>query len=219
MTRAAAMAVFAGAAAATALVPAVPLHGQYSITSPSGESLEFDRDRLLRFRERSDSLRTDLEEDPDVLYFTTFGRELGEEDARDALPWNAIEVVADSLAALIMPGNLREADRAYVNYAVLRMHAERQDPDVPCAELIEREVRALDGFVDGWILARTLYGGPAFWPLDELAFAREAGLLPALAVARSDRQVRSCLEVWREAHADRIDAYRAWRREQAQELR
>ena len=175
--------------------------------------MEFEADLLLRFRDRSDSLMTDLVEDPFVLYFPSFGRDLDESEARDAWPWNAVEVVTDSSAALVMPGNLREAGRAYESYAVLRMHAVRQDPDVACEVLISREVEAVDGFVDGWIVARLLFGGPAYEPLDELAFAREAGVLAGLILDRSDRQLGGCLQVSRERRAEDIAAYRAWRTE------
>ena len=201
------LAVLAGAGVAD------PVDAQYRLTAPSGGVVEFEADRLLRFRDRSDSLMTDLVEDPHVLYFPSFGRDLDETEARDAWPWNAVEVVTDSSAALVMPGNLREAGRAYESYAVLRMHAVRQDPDVACEVLLAREVEAVDGFIDGWVAARLLFGGPAYEPLDELAFAREAGVLAGLILERSDRQLGGCLQVSRERRADEIAAYRAWRTE------
>lgn len=190
-----------------------PAEAQYRLTAPSGAAIEFDADRLLRLRDRSDSLMTDLVEDPLVLYYPSFGRDLDESEARDAWPWNAVEVVTDSLAALVMPGNLREAGRAYESYVVLRMHAVRQDPDVPCEELLGREIEALDGFIDGWVVARLLFGGPAYEPLDEFVFAREAGVLQGLMLDRANRQLGGCLGVVREAGADEIAAYRTWRTE------
>ncbi len=194
-------------------VAAAPLPGQYRLTAPSGETLEFEPDALLALRAFSDSLRDDLERDPHVLYFTDFGRVVEEPRASAAMPWNAMEVVTDSSTALLMPGNLREAGRAYINYAVLRMHAVRQDPDVPCAELAQRELRAVGGFVDGWIVARLLFGGPAYGPLDELAFARQAGVLDGLIAARSDRQLGGCLAVWRDGNPEMVRRYETWRAE------
>ena len=120
--------------------------------------------------------------------------------------------MTDSLAAVLTPGNLREADRAYYSYAVLRMKAVRQDPDVSCEELFDRELAAVGGFVDGWIAARTIFGGPPFAPLDELAFARADGVLEGLIAERGDRQLGGCLAVWRAAHPEAVEAYRAWRR-------
>ena len=187
--------------------------GQYTLTAPSGLAVEFDRDRLLGMRDRSVALRRDLEEDPRVLYYTSYGRELGEQDRNEAYPWNAIDVVTDSIAAVVTPGNLREADRAYYNYVVHRMHAVRQDPDVPCDAIVARELDGIDAFVDGWVVARTLFGGPPYEPLDELAFAREAGVLPGLMVDRSDRQLGGCLLVWADAHPEAVETYRSWRRD------
>lgn len=192
---------------------ALPAEAQYRLTAPSGEVVEFEADHLLRFRDRSDSLMTDLVEDPLVLYYLSFGRDLDESEARDAWPWNAVEVVTDSLAAVVMPGNLREAGRAYESYAVLRMHAVRQDPDVPCETLAGREIEALDGFIDGWIAARLLFGGPAYEPLDEFVFAREAGVLDGLMLDRSNRQLGTCLAVMRDAREEEMAAYRTWRTE------
>ena len=191
-------------------VPA-DLVAQYTLTAPGGEDVVFEGDRLLEMRDRSRSLWNELQEDPHILYYTAYGRELGPADASQAYPWNAIEVVADSLAAVITPGNLREADRAYYNYAVLRMHAVGEDPDVSCDQVFAREMTAIDGFVDGWVIARTLFGGPAYDPLDEFAFAREAGVLEGMIAANGDRQLGGCLRVWRDANADAVDAYRAWR--------
>jgi hypothetical protein len=197
---------------ASAVTPAGAA-GQYSMTAPSGLVVEFDRDRLLDMRDRSVALRRDLEEDPRILYYTSYGSELRAEDRDEAYPWNAIDVVTDSIAAVVTPGNLREADRAYYNYVVHRMHAVREDPDVPCGEIVARELDAVDAFVDGWVVARTLFGGPAFEPLDELAFAREAGVLRGLLVDRSDRQLGGCLVVWSDENPGAVEEYRSWLRE------
>lgn len=193
-----------------------PAAGQYRIASPDGETTrEFTRDSLLAMRDRSDALYDELQEDPLVLYYTSYGPDLSPNQREPALPWNAVDVVTDSMAAIVTPGNLREADRAYYNYAVLRMHAVRDDPDVPCDELFEREMEAVDAFVDGWIVARTLFGGPAFEPLDELVFAREAGVLEGYVAASSDRHLGGCLAVWRDEHPGAVERHAAWREERS----
>lgn len=187
-----------------------PAAGQYTIAAPGGETLEFQRDSLLAMRDRSDALYTELQEDPQVLYYTSYGPELSPDQRELALPWNAVDVVTDSTAAIVTPGNLREADRAYYNYAVLRMHAVRDDPDVPCDELFEREMVAVRGFLDGWIVARTLFGGPPFPPLDELVFASEAGVLDGYVAASSNRHLGGCLAVWRDEHPAAVERYAEW---------
>lgn len=207
------IAVLAVLAVLAPLVSPADVGGQYSIAAPSGRSIDFDRLDLLAWRDRSDALRESLDQDPLILYYTSYGPALSPEQGDEALPWNAVEVVTDSLAAVITPGNLREADRAYYSYAVLRMNAVREDPDVECSELVAREMRAVNAFVEGWIVARTLYGGPPYEPLDELAFARADGVLEGLVADRSDRQLAGCLAVWRDGDPALLERYRAWRRD------
>lgn len=159
------------------------------------------------------ALYTDLEQDPRVGYFIDVGPAVPTREPDPAFPWNAVEVRSDSLAAVRTPGNLREADRAYFNYAVMRMRAVRGgDPDVSCDSLMAVESGVVSAFADGWIVARTLFGGPPYPPLDEIGFAREAGVLPGLIAARGDRHLGACAEEWAEAHPEEVEAYRQWRR-------
>jgi hypothetical protein len=140
-------------------------------------------------------------------------REPADEEAPDeAYPWNAVAVVDDSSATVLTPGNLREADRAYYNYSVMRMRVVRsEDPDVSCDSMLALEQKVVSSFVDGWIVARTLFGGPSFAPLDELAFARAAGLLRPLIAVRQDRHVGACAAQWAEANPGRVADYEEWR--------
>lgn len=203
-----------GAAIAVLLLLAAPAPalGQGRVlVSPGGDTLAFSEAALRQMLDTTRALRRDLEEDPRILYFTGTGPAVPSEEPDPAYPWSVVDVLADSVAAIRTPGNLREADRAYANYAVLRMKNVRRDPDVSCDSLVAREVRAVSGFVDGWIVARTLFGAPAYAPLDELAFAREAGLLPGLIGASDDPQLGGCLGVWKEGHGERLEAYRRWR--------
>ena len=113
-----------------------------------------------------------------------------------------------------LPANLREADRAYYNYAVQRMRVVRWgDPDVSCDSLLAQEEKVVGSFIDGWILSRSLFGAPAFEPLDELVFARRAGLLRPLLARRNDPQVGACAGQWADANPERIAAYETWRLE------
>lgn len=198
---------------ALALAAPGPVGAQdYAITSPAGDSLRFELAELRVMLDTARALYADLEEDPRVLYILGFGPSVSPERPAPAYPWNAVQPQSDSTVNLVMPGNLREADRAYHNYAVMRMREIRTgDPDDPCEALVAREERVLSSFVDGWVLARTLFGGPVFAPLDELAFARAAGHLDALLAARGDTAVGACAAQWAEAHPEAIVAYEAWR--------
>lgn len=207
--------------AVAALALAAPAaSAQQALTSPAGDSLQIDSARLRVLLDTARALRADLEEDPRVLYTLGFGPPAEPDAPRAAYPWNAVQPQSDSTVAVTTPGNLREADRAYNNYSVMRMRVVRgADPDGPCDALLEREAAVLSSFVDGWILARTLYGGPAYAPLDEFVFAREAGHLPALLAVRGGTAVSACTADWIAENSAAIERYESWRAEKFPGLR
>jgi len=198
-----------------AVVPA-PAAAQYALVSPAGDSLSFEPSELKMWLETSRELYRILEEDPRVLYVTPLTRQrVSERRPEASYPWNVVTVVDDSTADLQgLPANLREADRAYYNYAVRRMHVVRStDPDVSCDSLLSLERDVVSSFTDGWIVSRTLFGGPPFAPLDEIAFARDAGHLPALIAAHGDRQHGACPAQWAHDNAPAVATYQEWREE------
>ncbi|MDP2483301.1 MAG: hypothetical protein Q8W45_08475 [Candidatus Palauibacterales bacterium] len=202
-------------AALTTLLPCTAA-AQYTVTAGNGDTVRFESAELRTLLDTARALYADLQEDPRVGYFTPLDRQpVSPQQPGDSYPWNVVTVVNDSTADLQrLPANLREADRAYYNYAVQRMRVVRgADPDVPCDSVLAMEEKVVGSFIDGWILSRTLFGGPAFEPLDELVFARHAGLLRPLLARRADRQVGACAGQWAEDNPERIAAYEAWRLE------
>jgi len=189
---------------------------QYTVEAENGDTVQFESAALRVMLDTARALYADLEEDPRVLYVTPLDREtVSLEDPEASYPWNVITVISDSVADVQrLPANLREADRAYYNYAVQRMRVVRgADPDVSCDSLLALEEKTVESFIDGWVLSRTLFGGPPFPPLDELVFARRDGLLRALLARHNDRQVGACAGQWAEENHERIEAYEAWRKE------
>lgn len=201
-------AVLAGAAC---LFVSGPLPAQYKVVSPAGDTITVETAVVREMLDSTRALRRDLEEDPRVLYGIGYGDRATEANPEPAWPWNAIEVLSDSMVDVITPGNLREADRAYASYSVMRMRNVRsRDPDAVCDSIVEWETSAVSSFIDGWIVARTLFGGPPFGPLDALAFARLDGHLPALIVDTGDRQIGACAGEWAESRPEAVQAYRSW---------
>lgn len=176
------------------------------------DTIRFDLPTLRVMLDTARALYRDLEEDPRVLYSIGFGPPAELSSTEPAYPWNAVSPTSDSTVNVMMPGNLREADRAYYNYAVMRMRVVRElDPDASCETLIQAEEVVLSSYVDGWILARILFGGPAFAPIDELVFAREVSLLRPLLAARGNASIGVCSGEWAAEHPDEIAAYETWR--------
>ena len=202
------VAVLAGAAC---LVVTVPLSAQYRVVSPAGDTITVETEVVREMLDSTRALRRDLEEDPRVLYAIGYGDRATEADPEPAWPWNAIDLRSDSVVEVITPGNLREGDRAFASYSVMRMRNVRsRDPDAACDSIVEWEATAVSSFIDGWIVARTLFGGPPFGPLDALAFARRDGHLQALIVDVGDRQIGACAEEWADSHPESIEEFRSW---------
>lgn len=195
-------------------IGSAPAAGQYTLSLPSGDSLRFGEPRLREMLEESRRLRTILEEDPEVLYYMGSGPEVSAASPAPSYPWNAVRVVNDSVARVATPANYREAERAYVNYAVEKMRLVREvPPAASCDTAVARETRLVGAWIDGWILARTLYGGPPLPPLDALAFAREAEHLSPLLVRLGDTELGTCAESWSRSHPEAMEAFEAWYRE------
>lgn len=185
---------------------------EYYLSIPNGDTLSFPLDTLRRMMDDARRLRDILERDPKVIYYTGTGPRATAADPSPAYPWRAVRVRSDTAAEIATPSNLREMDRAYFNYAVRKMSSLRQEgPAAGCDRVIDREVLRAWSFLDGWILSRTLYGGPTFPPVDLMVFARAQGHLTAMLVALGDSELIGCADRWAKDHPDRMAAYRTWR--------
>lgn len=194
---------------------------QYSIPAPSGDTaVTYPRDTVVALLERTRRLYDDLQEDPEILYYVGVGPDAPASAPEGAYPWNAVRVESDSVVRVVTPENLREADRAYHNYAVIRMR-ERGDSvaATECGALVEREARILSAFVDGWIVSRTAFGAAPYPPLDELAFVQESKLLPAFIVTHGAPALGDCEDRWSREHPDELGAYADLRRRLREESR
>lgn len=204
------------ALAALLLIGALPAasSAQQSLRAPSGAELEVPRDTLLRMLEETKAYHDTLVQDPDVLYYTGYARAVTDTSARNALPWNAVEVRSDSVARVATPGNLREGDRAYYAYAVARMRSLRREAGRPgsCAEKFDREVKVLEAFARGWTVARIYYGAPPYPPLDEVAFLHREGLLAPYLALHDLRWLEGCAREWVAENGKAVRSYRDWRR-------
>jgi hypothetical protein len=204
--------LLAVAAAAPAAAGAQDEPDRYTLRVPGGPSLSLTADSVEDMLRRTRRLGTILEEDPDVLYYVGTGGDVDVSEPSPAYPWNAVRPESDSTARVRVPANYREARRAYYAYAVRIMEAIRgSPPSTRCGASVRREVDAVSAFVDGWIVTRTLFGGPAFPPLDALVFARDAGHLQAALVELGGSRLGGCARRWARQNPEAVEAYRAWR--------
>ena len=134
--------------------------------------------------------------------------------ARETLPWETLSIEGDTASV--------QFDRAHpdvltVFYIYAHLHLmdrmgrlEEWLPEHANEEGWELERAFVERVSDAWLLGRAVFDAPAYRPLDEVMYAREAGYLDAyLLTSRADEfpDERARLE---EERPDMIDEYRAW---------
>jgi hypothetical protein len=83
-------------------------------------------------------------------------------------------------------------------------------PEAPDAVGYDLERAILDRTADAWILGRTVFGTSPYGPLDELAYAKEAGFLDAfIFTARPDEFAETRAD-WARANPGEVERYREW---------
>ena len=134
--------------------------------------------------------------------------------ARESLPWETLTIIGDTARV--------QFDRAHPDivtpfniYAHLHLmdRMDRLDEWLPAhadAEGYELERAIVERMADAWLLGRAVFDAPAYEPLDEVMYAREAGFLDAyLLVARGEEFAEARAE-WERENPDAVAEYRAW---------
>ena len=173
----------------------------------SGERLRADPERMDTIVLWLEAETINIQEDPTFLI-----RALP--TAGETLPWLGLTIEGDTASI--------QYDRAHPDistvfdiYAHLHLmksmgrldewlpeHADKQ------GFALEREIVARAA--DVWLIGRAAFGAPAYGPLDELLYAKEAGYLdPFLLVARTEEFSEERAS-WDSDRADELEAYRTW---------
>jgi hypothetical protein len=132
----------------------------------------------------------------------------------DVYPWQGMRISNDTVTVEI-PTGLQDPSLVYQIYGHLHLMAAmgRQEewlPEAPDATGFELERAILSRTADAWILGRTVYSTVPYGPLDELAYAKEAGFLePFIFTARPD-DFGVARADWVRAHPGEMERYRSW---------
>lgn len=209
-----ALAPICGLVLAAGLLPAGSAAAQYTLRGPSDRALTFDTATVREMLERTRRTRRQMEGARRVVYYVGSGPPVTPDSLDPAYPWGAVTPKGDTAVRVVTPGNYREASRAYQNYAYEKMQAIRSGSEPRgCAAELEREAELVSAFVDGWVVSRVLYGAMALEAIDRLAFAREAGHLPALLSSMDGSPVAErCRSRWQDDHPEAVEAFRDWSR-------
>lgn len=188
--------------------------GRTVVVPPTRPIIVSSGERLRAAPERMDSIVVWLEaetinirDDPTFLIRAV-------PTARETLPWLTLSIEGDTASV--------QYDRAHPDvttvfnvYAHLHLmksmgrldewlpeHADKQGFE------LEREIVAKTA--DAWLIGRAAFGAPAYGPLDELIYAKEAGYLdPFLLVARAEEFAEE-RAAWDRDRAGELEAYRTW---------
>ena len=133
---------------------------------------------------------------------------------RDVYPWEDLRISADSVWVTV-PGNVQDPERVFMIYGHQHLMATmgRQDewlPEAPAAVGFDLERAILARTADAWILGRTVFGTIPYGPLDELAYAHEAGFLDAFIFTARPSEFTTTRIEWARASPGEVERYRDW---------
>ena len=134
--------------------------------------------------------------------------------ARESLPWETMTIVGDTVRL--------QYDRAHPDvvtpfniYAHLHLmkemgRLEEWLPDHAYDEGYELERAIVARMADAWLIGRAIFDAPAYRPLDEVVYAREAGFLDAYLLVARGEEFPEARARWEEDEPGGLDEYRAW---------
>jgi hypothetical protein len=151
--------------------------------------------------------RINIEQDPSFWV-------ISQPTSGDTYPWEELNVRADSVTVRV-PTGVPEAEIVYQIYGHLHLMVRmgRQEewlPEAPAAEGYDLERAILARAADAWILGRTVFNTVPYGPLDELAYAKEAGFLDAFIFTARPSEFVADRATWARANPGQVESYREW---------
>jgi hypothetical protein len=139
---------------------------------------------------------------------------IAEPSEGEPYPWDGLDVRSDSVTVEV-PRGIQDPQLVFMIYGHLHLMVEmgRQEewlPEATGAEGFDLERAILSRSADAWILGRSVYNTAPYAPLDELAYAKEAGFLdPFIFTARPNEFAARRAE-WVRANPGEMERYRQW---------
>lgn len=132
----------------------------------------------------------------------------------EVLPWDGMVLGRDSVTVRVPLGapDTRLVFQIYGHLHLMVQMGQQEEwlPEAPDAVGYELERAIVDRVADAWILGRTVFDTAPYGPLDELAYAKDAGFLDAyIFTARPDEFGASRTE-WARDNPGEVDQYREW---------
>ncbi|MDH3271280.1 MAG: hypothetical protein OEN56_08115 [Gemmatimonadota bacterium] len=189
------------AAAAPQIPPPRP------IVVHSGARIRADHERMKEVNEWVTREQENIQNDPSFWV-------IGASTVDESFPWQGMVLGEDSVTVQ-MPLGGQDAALVYQIYGHLHLMVQmgRQEewlPEAPDAVGYDLERAIVDRVADAWILGRSVFDTQPFGPLDELAYAKDAGYLDAfIFTARPDEFAESRTR-WARENPGAMEEYRDW---------
>ena len=177
----------------------------------SGARLRLDHDRAREINEWMSREQRNIEDDPSFLVETRLVV------TEEVYIWDDMVIEGDTVRVPVSP---RALDSQLVHMIYGHLHPMvrmgRQEewlPEAPDAVGYDLERAIVSRAADAWLLGRTVWDTAPYGPLDELAYAAEAGYLDAFIFTARPDEFASARTRWARADPGREDEYQEWFRE------
>jgi hypothetical protein len=173
----------------------------------SGARLRVEHERMNEVNAWVTAEQANIQQDPSFWV-------ISQPAEGDVYPWDGLRISNDTVW-VSTPAASQDPQLVFQIYGHQHLMATmgRQEewlPEAPDAVGFELERAILSRAADAWILGRAVYNTVPYGPLDELAYAKEAGYLEAfIFTARPDAFATARAE-WARANPDAMDRYREW---------
>jgi hypothetical protein len=179
------------------------------IVVTSGERLRVEPARMDSIYAWLTVENQNIEEDPSFLIE-------GVPAARESLPWQTLTINARADTARFQYDRAHpDITTAFNVYAHLHLMKRKNMleewlPGHASSEGFDLEKAIVGRVADAWLLGRAVFDAPAYRPLDELIYAKEAGYLDAYLLVGRGREFADARQRWEAEKPAELEAYRTW---------
>lgn len=186
---------------------APPIPPPRPIVVHSGARIRADHERMKEVNDWVVREQDDIENDPSFLVITNPVLD-------EVLPWDGLVLGNDSVTVQV-PLGAPDTRLVYEIYGHLHLMVQMGDqeewlPEAPDAVGYPLERAIVDRIADAWILGRTVFDTAPYGPLDELAYAKDAGYLDAYIFTARPDEFSATRGDWARENPDEGDRYRDW---------
>jgi hypothetical protein len=177
------------------------------IVVTSGERIRVDTARMDTIYAWLNKENDNIENDPSFLV-------KGIPAARESMPWQSLSIVGDTVSFQYDRAH-PDVTTAFNVYAHLHLMKKlgklgQWMPQDSTAEGFELERAIVGRMSDVWLLGRAVFDAPAYGPLDELMYAKEAGYLDAYILVGRPQEFAKERADWERNKPGELEAYRTW---------